>query len=72
MLVSSATKVLAALVLKHHSETEHSDVYRNLKTHSIPISVGSICSGTVASFDCNSFGSCDTTNGCHPMFFFCD
>lgn len=48
----SSARVLAALVLKHHVETEQSDVYRNLRTHMGPLSVASICTGTAAFESC--------------------
>lgn len=39
---------MAALVLQHHSEDPHSQVFENLKSHPSELSLASICSGTGA------------------------
>ena len=42
------TQVMAAMALKYHVENPESEIYRNLKTQTCELELGSICTGTAS------------------------
>lgn len=49
-------KVMAALILKHHSATPDSEILQNLRSLPEVVTIGSACSGTGSHHVCNGYG----------------